>query len=63
MVKKYCSLCGETLICGANQTMESCWCFAYPMIMSVNSQQDCLCESCLSHSIQEKIVSFPASSI
>ena len=56
MENKLCSNCGETLICGANQTTESCWCFTYPMIMPINFQQDCLCEECLSASVQEKIV-------
>ena len=56
MENKLCSRCGETLICGANQTTESCWCFSYPMIMPIASQQDCLCESCLNHCIQGKIV-------
>ena len=56
MQNKLCSSYGETLICGANQTTESCWCFTYPSIMPINSQQDCLCEKCLRVSIQEKIV-------
>ena len=56
METKCCSNCGETLICGANQTTESCWCFTYPFIMPIDSQQDCLCESCLRVSMQEKIV-------
>jgi hypothetical protein len=56
MQNKLCSNCSETLICGANQTKESCWCFTYPSIMPSDSQQDCLCESCLRVSIQEKIV-------
>ena len=55
MENKLCSRCGETLICGANQTTESCWCFSYPMIMPIASQQDCLCERCLRVSIQGKI--------
>ena len=40
---------------GANQTTESCWCFTYPSIMVIDTQQDCLCERCLRVSIQEKI--------
>ncbi len=56
METKLCSNCGETLICGENQTTESCWCFTYPFIMPIDSQQDCLCERCLRVSIQEKIV-------
>ena len=56
MENKPCSNCGETLICGANQATESCWCFTYPSIMPIDSQQDCLCEKCLRVSIQEKIV-------
>ena len=56
MENKFCSNCGETLICGANQTTEACWCFTYPSIMPINSQQDCLCEKCLRISIKEKIV-------
>ena len=56
MQNKLCSNCGDTLICGANQTTESCWCFTYPLIMPINAQQDCLCESCLRVSMQEKIV-------
>jgi hypothetical protein len=56
MQNKLCSNCGETMICGANQTTESCWCFTYPSIMPIDSQQDCLCESCLRVSIQGKIV-------
>ena len=55
MENKICSNCGETLICGANQTTESCWCFTYPSIMVIDTQQDCLCEKCLRASIQEKI--------
>ncbi len=54
MENKLCSNCGDTLICGANQTTESCWCFTYPSIMPIDSQQDCLCENCLSASVQEK---------
>jgi hypothetical protein len=56
MQNKLCSNCGETLICGANQTTEACWCFTYPFSMPSDSQQDCLCEECLSASVQEKIV-------
>ena len=56
MENKFCSSCGETLICGANRKIESYWCFTYPSIMPIDSQQGCLCEKCLSASIQEKIV-------
>ena len=56
MQNKLCSSYGETLICGENQTTESCWCFTYPSIMPINAQQDCLCEKCLRVLIQEKIV-------
>ena len=55
VANKRCSNCGEGLICDSTKLGVSCWCFAYPSIMSVESQQDCLCESCLSHAIQEKM--------
>ena len=55
MQDKDCSSCGETMICGANQTTEACWCFNYPSIMVIDTQQDCLCEKCLRVSIQGKI--------
>ncbi|UOA10391.1 MULTISPECIES: DUF5522 domain-containing protein [Methylobacter] len=55
---KLCSTCGTILICGVTQTGKSCWCAAYPAIMAVDSQQDCLCENCLSKAIQGKIIEF-----
>lgn len=53
-----CSKCQTLLICGAAQTGESCWCAVYPAVMTIPAQQDCLCEQCLSRTLQEKIAEF-----
>jgi len=55
MQEKRCSNCAALLSCSANQVGIACWCSAYPAIMSLDAQQECLCESCLSQAIQEKI--------
>lgn len=55
---KLCSECDAVLVCGSTQAGEPCWCVAYPAIMPANFQQDCLCATCLSKAIQEKIVEF-----
>ena len=55
---KLCSECNAVLVCGSTQAGESCWCVAYPAIMSADLQQDCLCADCLSKAIQEKITEF-----
>ena len=56
MQKKRCSSCAEILSCNANQVGIACWCSAYPSILSLEVQEDCLCESCLSQAIQAKII-------
>ncbi|MEI6147085.1 MAG: DUF5522 domain-containing protein [Methylococcales bacterium] len=50
-----CSKCAALLTCGYSQHNEACWCSAYPSILSIDAQQDCLCEPCLSLAIQDKI--------
>jgi hypothetical protein len=55
---KRCSACGAELMCGSSQAGKSCWCAAYPAIMPIDFQQDCLCENCLSKAIQEKTIEF-----
>lgn len=55
---KLCSTCGTILICGSTQVGKPCWCAAYPAIMDIDFQQDCLCENCLSKAIQGKIIEF-----
>jgi len=55
MQEKRCSSCAAVLSCSSNQVGIACWCNAYPTIMTIEARQDCLCESCLSQAIQEKI--------
>ena len=55
---KRCSACGAELMCGSTQAGKSCWCAAYPAIMAIDFQQDCLCENCLNKAIQAKIIEF-----
>ncbi len=43
MENKLCSNFDETMICGANQTTESCWCFSYPS--TIPQPQDFKCGS------------------
>ncbi len=53
--EKRCPSCAAILSCSSTQNGASCWCKAYPPLMSIEAQQDCLCENCLSLVIQEKI--------
>ncbi len=56
MQEKRCSNCAAILSCSSNQVEIACWCKAYPAIMTIEAQQDCLCKNCLSQAIQEKII-------
>ena len=52
---KFCTECRAILVCGSASKEESCWCFAYPALMAVDLQRECLCADCLSKAIQHKI--------
>jgi len=56
MQEKRCSRCAEILSCGFTQVDSPCWCADYPAIMSVDVPGECLCENCLSQTIQEKLI-------
>jgi hypothetical protein len=60
---KLCSVCNQTLVCGATQTGELCWCVGYPAIMPIDIENDCLCETCLNKAIIEKRNKYPNTEI
>ena len=48
-----CSVCGESLKCGAGTG--SCWCKSFPPIMPLDFDQDCHCPACLSKAVDKQI--------
>ncbi|WP_368669344.1 cysteine-rich CWC family protein [Mycetohabitans sp. B8] len=44
-----CSCCGEAFVCGADDPGRPCWCANLPPLpaRALDSEQDCLCSSCL----------------
>jgi hypothetical protein len=56
---KLCSACNEVLVCGATEAGDSCWCADYPHIMPIDTENDCLCEACLSKATIEKLKKYP----
>lgn len=49
-----CSHCHSVYTCQADS---ACWCTDYPAILPIDTQQSCVCETCLKGMINEKITS------
>ena len=54
MVNKECSKCQTKFACQI-PTTNACWCTSYPPLLSPNSDQDCLCPSCLGQVVSDRI--------
>lgn len=54
--QKTCQQCGAEFECGSGGKEGGCWCQNYPPVMSLpTGNHDCLCESCLSTVIEQKV--------
>lgn len=49
-IMKNCSNCQSSFSC---QSATTCWCAAFPPILSLSTDQDCLCPACLQNKMQE----------
>jgi len=52
-IKKTCAFCKTTFSCG-----EDCWCTNFPVIMPIDMGKRCLCKTCLTQEIKEKITTY-----
>ena len=55
-LNKKCNSCEKEFICQGSDTDISCWCDLYPKELILENNIACLCTSCLSSSISQKII-------
>lgn len=52
---KYCSKCGATFSCGAENNNSTCWCDDFPHIGQIDNIHNCLCPDCLKKQMKGQI--------
>lgn len=55
MQTKQCSACANPFYCQITVPQKKCWCVNYPLVLPLDTQQDCLCPRCLAKQIAEHI--------
>ena len=53
--EQQCLQCGCEFACGADNSINTCWCQSYPPILEVKAELACLCPACLKQEIVAKL--------
>jgi ssDNA-binding Zn-finger/Zn-ribbon topoisomerase 1 len=53
--QQQCPRCGTAFTCGLQAGHETCWCFAFPHLITIenSSRKGCLCPNCFKQVIEE----------